>query len=217
MWVKFTVAGSLNYSTYDYIIVFNTTGNGLTPLPNGGAQANYSAFSDAFIVSGNASGGVVAVPVQFVTSSGTSLPPAVIALNPPPQDFQFNANSNNLGTQFQITFDRKIFSSILATASPSSSPSPSPSPSGSPSPTPSPSGKNVWKANCFVTQPGTINGSVSNYVPVDSLGIGGGTDTSYVAPNLNTTTAFDIPQNAQGPPTSDTASTIVSCEFANTP
>jgi hypothetical protein len=202
MWVKFTVAGTLNYSTYDYIIVFNTTGNALTPLPNGGAQANYSAFSDALIVSGNSGGGVVAVPVQFVRSSGTSLPPAVIALNPPPQDVQFNANSNNLQTQFQVTFQRAIFSSLLATPTPPATPAPI---------------SKVWKTNCFVTQPGTINGSLSNYVPVDSLGIGGGTDTSYSAPDLNTAIAFDIVQNAQGPPTSDQSSTIVSCEFANTP
>jgi hypothetical protein len=202
MWAKFTVQGTLNYSTYDYIIVFNTTGNGLTPLPNGGAQANYSAFSDAFIVSGNTGGGVVAVPVQFVRTTNTSLPPAVIALNVPPQDVLFKSDSNNLQSQFQITFDRGIFSSLLATPTPPATPPPS---------------SKTWKANCFVTQPGNVNGSLSNYVPIDSLGVGGGTDTSYSAPNLNTTLAFDITQTAEGPPTSDTASTIVSCEFANTP
>lgn len=202
MWAKFTVQGTLNYSTYDYIIVFNTTGNGLTPLPNGGAQANYAAFSDAFIISGNSGGGVVAVPVQFVRTGNTSLPPAVIALNVPPQDVLFNANSNNLETQFQITFERAIFSSLLSTPTPPATPTPI---------------SKTWKANCFVTQQGTINGSVSNYVPIDSLGVGDGTDTSYSAPNLNTTIAFDTTQTAEGPPTSDPSSTILSCEFANTP
>jgi hypothetical protein len=212
MSVKFTVQSQFNFSTYDYIIVFNTTGNGLTPLPNGGAQANYTSFSDAIVVSGNSGGGVTAVPVQFVRSSGTSLPPAVYALVVPPQDYNFNTNSNSLGTQFQFSFRRAIFNSLLATPTPTSSPSPTPTPTTSPTP----SASTVWLFNCFVTQQGTLNGQVTTYVPVDSLGIGGGTDTSFVSPKLNTTTNFDIVQNALSAGPSDTSAAIVSCEIANT-
>lgn len=217
MSVRFTVSGAFNYSTYDYIVVFNTTGNGLTPLPAQGAQANYTAFSDALIISGNSGGGVTEVPVQFV-SNGTSLPPAVIALSPPGQDLIFNANSNELQTQFQVEFNRAIFSSLLATPTPSASASPSASPTTSASPSPV---GNVWKFNCFVTQQGSVGGAFGggsgNYTPVDSLGAGGATDTSFVSPNLPITTSFDIVQNALGNTAPDASSTIVSCEIANNP
>jgi hypothetical protein len=213
MSVKFTVQSPFNFSTYDYIIVFNTTGNGLTPLPNGGAQANYTSFSDAIVVSGNAGGGVTAVPVQFVRSTGTSLPPAVYALVVPPQNYNFSANSNSLGTQFQFSFRRAVFNQLIT-------PTPSSSPTASPSASPTPGVSPVWKFNCFVTQTGSVGGSFGgssgNYTPVDSLGIGGAQDTSFSSPNLDTDNTFDIVQNALGNTAPDGSSTIVSCEIANT-
>ena len=131
------------------------------------------------------------------------MPPAVIALNPPAQDLIFNPNSNQLQSQFQVEFNRAVFSSLLSTPTPPATPTPI---------------APVWKANCFVTQPGTINGSLSNYVPIDSLGAGAGTDTTYVAPNLDTTIAFDIRQAAaQTQMPSDPNAVITSCEFANAP
>ncbi|HEY9084476.1 MAG TPA: hypothetical protein VIN40_00835 [Candidatus Tyrphobacter sp.] len=214
MSVRFTVAAPFAFSTYDYIIVFNTTGNGLTPLPNGGAQANYAAFSDAIIVSGNAGGAVQAVPVQFVTTGGTNLPPVVYPLiGIPGQDLMFNANSNGLQTQFQVSFLRKIFSLYTATASPS----PTPTPTSTASPTPTPSAQSVWKINCFVTSPGTSGQSFSNYTPVDSLGLGGGTDTSFNSPLLATTTQFDTTVNAAAQNAPTQSAVITSCEFQNTP
>ncbi len=212
MSVRFTVAAPFAFSTYDYIIVFNTTGNGLTPLPNGGAQANYAAFSDAIVVSGNANGAVQAVPVQFVTSQGTSLPPYVYPLNGVPgQDFMFNVNSNGQDTQFQVTFFRKVFSLYTATASPA----PTATPTSTASPTPPPT--SIWKINCFVTSPGAAGSSLSNYTPVDSLGIGGGTDTSFSSPNLDTTTVFDMTVNALAQNAPTQSAVITSCEFQNTP
>jgi hypothetical protein len=216
MSVKFTVQQQFDFTQFDYIIIFNTSGNGITPLPNGGAQANWTGFSDALIVSGNSGGGVNAIPVQFVRSGGTSLPPAVIGLVVPPQDLQFQANSNTLGTQFQVEFNRKIFSSLV-TPTPSTSPAASPSPTASP--TPSISG--TWLFNCFVTQTGTTGGAFGgqsgNYTPVNSLGIGGGTDTSFVSPKLNTNISFDITQNSQSTYSTNPSAAIVNCEIANNP
>lgn len=213
MSVKFTVQSQFNFSTYDYIIVFNTTGNGLTPLPNGGAQANYTSFSDAIVVSGSAGGGVTAVPVQFVRSTGTSLPPAVLGLVVAPQFYNFTANSNQLGTQFQFSFKREIFNQLVT-------PTPTGSPTTSPTTSPTPGIAPIWKFNCFVTQTGSVGGTFGggsgNYTPVDSLGIGGAQDTSFSSPNLNTNTTFDIVQNALGNTAPDGSSTIVSCEIANT-
>ncbi len=228
MVVRFTVAAVLDFQTYDYIVIFNTTGNGITPLPNGGAQANYAGFSDAFIVSGNASGAVNAVPVQFISSSNApGAVPAVYPLTVAPQDITFNANYNGLQTEFQIEFNRAIFSNLLSTATPRPTPTPTPTPVGAtPSPTPSatptPIVSTTWKSNCFVTSQGTTGSGFggqgnTNYAPVDSLGILGGSDTSYVAPNLVTTTPFDITQNALAQNAPAQSAVIISCQFQNTP
>jgi hypothetical protein len=222
MSVRFTVAAPFAFSTYDYIVVFNTTGNGITPLPNGGAQSNYAAFSDAIVVSGNTSGAVEAVPVQFV-SNGTSLPPTVYPLTVPGQDLQLTSNSNGLNTQFQVRFLRAIFSSLVTSPSPSPTPTPiGATPSPVPSVTPTPVVSTTWKFNCFVTSPGTTGGAFggggnTNYAPVDSLGVGGGTDTSFSSPNLVTTTAFDITANALAQTAPSPSAVIQTCEFQNTP
>jgi hypothetical protein len=229
MAARFTVSAPFAFDTYDYIIVFNTTGNGVTPLPNGGSQSNYAGFSDAIVVSGNASGAVNAVPVQFISSSNApGAVPAVYPLTVPPQDIIFNADYNGTGTEFQIEFDRAIFSNLLSTPTPKPTPTPTPTPIGAtptpvPTASPTPIVSTVWKFNCFVTSQGTTGGSFggagnTNYAPVDSLGIGGGSDTSFSSPNLATTTAFNITQNAlnaSGGPTQ--SANIVSCEFQNTP
>lgn len=222
MSVRFTVASTFAFTTYDYIIVFNTTGNGVTPLPNVGAQDNYAGFSDAIIVAGNSSGEVNAVPVQYV-SNGTSLPPTVFPLNVPGQDIILNTNSNGAGTQFEVQFKRAIFSLLTATPTPSPTPVPTPTPVGAtpsptPVPTPTPGVSTTWLANCFVTSQGTLNGSESNYTPVDSLGQGGGSDNTYVfQPPLTTTIAFDQTYNALAQNAPSQSAVIESCEFSNAP
>lgn len=222
MSIRFTVQSTFAFSTYDYIIVFNTTGNGITPLPNVGAQDNYQGFSDALIVSGNAAGEVNAVPVQYV-SNGTTLPPTVIPLIVPGQDIIFTSNSNGQGTQFEVQFNRGIFSQVTATATPQPTPTPTPTPVGAtPSPTPSatptPAVSKTWLANCFVTSPGTPGSSESTYTPVDSLGQGGGNDNTYVfAPPLNTTATFDQTYNALAQNAPSPSAVLESCEFINTP
>lgn len=222
MSVRFTVAAAFAFSTYDYIVVFNTTGNGITPLPNVGAQDNYQGFSDALIVSGNANGAVNVVPVQYV-ANGTSLPPTVYPLTVPGQDLNFIANSNGEGTQFEVQFKRAIFSSLTGTATPSPTPAPTPTPVGAtPSPTPAatptPVVSTTWLANCFVTSQGTVGQSETSYAPVDSLGQEGGDDNTYVfTPPLNTTIAFDQLYNALAQNAPTQSAVIESCEFANEP
>ncbi len=230
MAVDFTVAAPFTFSTNDYIIIFNTSGNGITPLPGGGAQDNYAGFSDALIVSGNTANVVEVQPVQFYFSSnepGTI--PAVEPLYVPSQDIILYSNYNGVNTEFRVEFERAIFSSLAATPSPSPSPSPSPtptpptpspspSPSTSPSPSPSPTPKAViWLFNCFVTSQGTSGGSYSTYEPDDSLGLDGATDTTFSSPSLNIATAFDITQNALGSVAPTQSELIVSCSVQNTP
>jgi hypothetical protein len=195
MIVKFDVAGPFNFSSYQYWTVFNTTGNGLTPLTNP-LQTNWSAFSSA-TEAGGAFGGTFANVIQFVKNSNPHIPPAFLRVGTTPQNFQYIANSNGTGTEFSVTFQRSVFNPI-------NSPSPSPSPVS-----------HIWQFNAFTTQ-ATIQNQL---VFLDSMGAGGATDTTFASPQLDINTCFDqtfYKQQDINPP-SDPAAQIVSIEIANNP
>ena len=147
MSVFFDVAQPFNFSNYQYWIVFNTSGNGLTP----GTQPflnNWAAYSEAIEVAGNG-GSAFARAVQFVKNpSNPHIPPAFLTLYTTPQQLQFNVNSNGSGTEFNVIFQRSIFLGPLAS--------------------PAPLAAN-WLFNGFTTQASVQN----NLVFVDSMGAGG--------------------------------------------
>jgi hypothetical protein len=196
MTVKFDVAGQFNFSSYQYWVIFNTSGNGKTPLTNP-QQTNWAAFSSG-TVTGGSGGATFANAVQFVKNSNPVIPPVFFHLGPTPQQFQYIANSNGTGTEFSITFQRSIFSNVQA------SPSPSPSPLSP-----------IWQFNAFVTQATLQN----QLVFLDSMGSGGPTDVSFVSPQLDIRQCFDqtfFKQQDINPP-SDPSAQIVSIEIANNP
>ncbi len=228
MSVKFRVAAPFNFSTYQYVVMFNTTGDGHTPLPLG-QQTNFQGYSFALVVSG--SGGAASVQaIQYARPATPTQAPARIIIPTTPQQLQLTMNSNGSNTEFTIIFARVIASGVFTpapsatpsqTASPSPTPSPSPSPtptaSGAPSPTPVPSPTapppyaTSWLFNYFITD--------LNNVPVDSLGQGGPADTSYGSPVLDTTQAFDIPVTVLlgNHPGDQGADNITGGEIANAP
>jgi hypothetical protein len=200
MVVKFDVAAPFDFSTYQYWVVFNTSGNGKTPLTNP-QQTNWAAYSDAIEVAG-IGGAAFAQPVQFVKNNNPVIPPTFYRLLTSPTQFQYVANSNGSGTEFTVTFQRAIFQSIA-------------SPSPAPSPTSSPLYARNWTFNAFVTQANTQNQLIFE----DSMGQGGATDTSYSdSPPLpsicsNFDTVYYKQQDINPP--SDPAAQIVSVEIAN--
>lgn len=200
MTVKFDVAAPFNFTNYQYWIVFNTSGNGLSPLTNP-TQNNWAAFSDGVVV-GGINGGTSAQAAQWRKSTGVVGPPFLQFLGTSPQQLQYLANSNGSGTEFTITVSRSIFRN----------PTPSPAPGQTPGPSPTPYAK-AWLFNAFVTQAN----QQGQMVFVDSMGIGGGTDTTWVSPVLPICTNFDNPyfKNADLNPPSDPAAQIVSVEIAN--
>jgi hypothetical protein len=203
--VKFDVQQQFNFSNYSYIIVFNTTGNGLTPLPNGYTN-NWKAYSFAIIVGGTFGGGTQAQICQYVHQQTQN--PAFICLNGiPPQLLQYTPNSNGTGTEFTVIFSRSIFAGIV-TGSPSPSPTPSPGQTALPYAT-------NWTVNAF-TGPANYGSSTANLY--DSLGSGGGADTTFVSPVLNVTQSFDQTIYAQiGTLPPDPSAQIASIEVANNP
>jgi len=221
MSVKFRVDQPFNFQNYSYMIVFNTNGDGTTPRANG-TQTNYQCYSFAILVTASGTGSPTAIAYQYYRPPGYTAP-QLIALQPTQQQLQFYPNTNGQNTEFTVIFARSIFFGINNTpppssSSPSASPSASPttSPSTSPSPVPTQSGAPAanWQFNFFVAQ-----GSLSNLIPVDSLGSGGPSDTTYSSPTLDTTTQFDIPITLQvgNHPSDQGPDNIQSGEIANNP
>jgi hypothetical protein len=214
MSIKFRVEQPFNFSQYNYIVVFNTTGDGVTPFANG-QQNNYRGYSFALVVGGTAGSATVHAYQYFRPPGSPNFQlPQLLQLYPTPQQLQYIPNSNGQGTEYTVIFDRRIFFGI-ATPSPgpssSASPSPSPSPSSSPTPTATPFGT-VWNFNFFV-------GS-QTYIPVDSLGQGGATDSTYQSAVLDTTQVFDTGAFFAAPhvaPPNDPAATITGGDIANNP
>lgn len=212
MSVKFDVAGTLDFTTYRYFIVFNTTDNGVTPLTNP-IQTNWKGYSYAIEVGGNGSA-VSATAYEYLQPNCTCTP-AYLPLITTPQQLQFNPNSNGSGSEFTVIFQRSIFNGYTTTPTPSAGPTagatPTPNPNGTP--TPAPITQN-WRFNAFTTQP-NVN-AVLTYV--DSLGAGGPTDTTFVSPVLNVNSSFDNVYYALSSGLQiDPPAQITSIEIANSP
>jgi hypothetical protein len=134
-------------------------------------------------------------------------------------------NSNGLGNQFEVIFDRIIATpfNVSATTAPTTSPTLSPDATATlaSSPTPEPSGVLVtqyWTFNFF-----TISNTIQQYeaaqnvVILDSLGQTGPQDSSYRSQLLNVDTPFDYPiytNTGQHPSMQDA---ISGGEIANNP
>jgi hypothetical protein len=191
--VFFDTAAPFNFSNYQYMIVFNTTGSGVTPSTDT-LQTNWNGYSFALIALGNGVS-TFAEPIQFVFGNNHHIPPAWFRLGTTPQQFSYNLNANGTGTEFSILAQKSIFKGI---------PSPSPSPTSSPS--------NVWTFNAFTTQAS----SQGQWTFLDSMGNGGPIDPQFVSPKLCMTQQFDNTYYAYYT-TSDPAAQIISVEIANNP
>jgi hypothetical protein len=192
--VFFDTAAPFNFSMYQYMIVFNTTGSGVTPSTDT-YQTNWNGYSFDLIALGNG-GTTYAEPVQFVFGQNHHIPPAWLPLHTTPQQFSYNLNANGTGTEFSLLVQKAVFKGI---------PSPSPSPSSSPS--------NIWTFNAFTTQAA----SQGRWTFYDSMGAGGPVDPQWISPQLNMLTCFDNTYYALDPNVSDPSAEIVSIEIANNP
>jgi hypothetical protein len=194
--VLFDVAAPFNFSSYQYWIIFNTTGDGVTPstLP---FQNNWDGYSDGIEI-GGLGGATFATPWEFLHNpSQPKAMPALIRLGTTPQQFQYSVNSNGTGTEFSVIFSRVIFNNIL----------------NSPGPSPPPVSTN-WTYNAFTTQ-ANVQGQL---VFVDSMGAGGPQPPQYVSPTISTTQCSDQTFYALSSGLQiDPPAQIVSVEIGNNP
>jgi hypothetical protein len=209
--IKFDVAAPFNFSSYQYTIVFNTTGSGITPETNT-QQTNWAGYSYAIVAAGNG-GSTNAYPIEYLRQA--NIAPAPLHIGTTPQQFQYNPNSNGTGTEFSVVFQRLVFTQGLQPSpSPSASPSSKPTVVGAAStPTPTPVKVN-WLFNAFTSQANAAN----QFLFVDSMGTFGPTDSTFVSPNLDMDTCFDIVVPAQSVSLQiDPPAQIESVEIANNP
>lgn len=194
--IHFDVAQQFNFSQYRYMIVFNTSGSGVTPSTDT-LQTNWAGYSSALVALGSGIG-TSAQLVHFVPPKVGRGPPGWFVPITTPQQLSYNLNSNGTGTEFSML----ALKTILLT-------SPSPSPSPSPSATP----PNIWTFNAFTTQAT----SLGSWVFRDSMGAGGPVDPQFVSPRLNMLTCFDNTYFALDMNVTDPTAQIVSVEISNNP
>jgi hypothetical protein len=163
MVINFRTTQAMDFNNVNYVIVFNTTGNGEEPYANGWGTT-FKNYSFSFVV-GASAGGVTTLPSLFqyyITPGAASLVQALqIPVSPSSTSLQLNTNGKN--SQFTLTFDRSQF----AIPSPTE---PTPGPTPTPVPGPTGQGLRYWNINFITTD--------RNGVPLDALGFGA-TDTSF--------------------------------------
>ena len=213
MLVRFRTAGAMNFQKYVYLIVFNTTGSGITPYANAQSTGSYQNFSFAFQVTGPAPGTAQSTLLQYYTVPGGG--PNSVRINQPPIPagvVQLTPHDNGQGTEFGVLFPRALFY-LPSPASPSPGPAPSttPAPVGLPNPVPTTTPQQTWYFNFF-----TLDATTA--APIDALGPTGISDTSFSQPLLTTAT-FDqqIYKPAGADQVSDPAAFISGGEIINAP
>ncbi len=191
--VFFDTAAPFNFQQYQYMIVFNTTGSGVTPSTDT-LQTNWAGYSFALMALGNGVSSY-AQPIQFVRSNqNPHIPPSWLRLGTTPQTFSYNLDANGTGSEFSILVKKSVFTGIAT---------PSPAPTS-----------DVWTFNAFTTQAN----SQATWQFFDSMGAGGPIDPQWNSPKLCMLQQFDTTFYAlktQG--ISDPAAQIVSIEIANNP
>jgi hypothetical protein len=104
--VTFRVAGKLDFTTYRYALVFNTSGNGQTP--HAGARTNWNAYSAALDF-GQSKGTAWVQAIRYIRGKDPHVPPILVRLAVTPSELQFVPTSDGNGTAFAVTFERSIF------------------------------------------------------------------------------------------------------------
>ena len=204
MLLRVRVAGPLDFTNVAYLIVINTSGNQVEPYP----QAQLTGFlnySFAFVVGGNTN---VSQPllIQYYLAPGTTSGLLKFPITIPPQLINYVPNSGGNpsgGGEFTINFARSLLYGVNPGGSPTpvatTTPLPTPvatktgtaasataSPTLNPNVSPTTAAQEWWAINFITVDPTTG-------IPLDSMGFGGPTDTTFSAGIFNTTKPFDTP------------------------
>ncbi|GAC1424370.1 MAG: hypothetical protein NVSMB5_18350 [Candidatus Velthaea sp.] len=183
MFIRFQTVGPQDYTTFQYVIVFNTSGNGQEPYPQA-FLTGFLNYSFAFVVGGPT--GAIAQPqlLQYYLAPGTSSGIQSIPVQFAAQNVQVTPNSGpgSYG-EFTIKFDRLLLFGRPGLTPPPTTPVPAASGTPIPNVNPTTAPQANWTINLItVDQQGR---------PIDSLGLGGNIDTSFGPLTVNTSQFSD--------------------------
>jgi hypothetical protein len=225
--LRFRTVAPANFSSYNYFVAVNTTGDGQEPYASGFQAGQFKDFSYA-VVTGASSGGlntVLPTLIQYyILVPGGAPQFRPLALNPATTQLALNTATTTSYSEFTVIFSRSQLSLPLPSAT--TPPPPTPTPKGAtPTPTPSsvPTGptpvasptipsQSTWCINLFTTNWPSAN------VVYDAMGTGA-TDHSFNRGCFDVNTYEDIVVN-QYPevnPPSDPASQLAGFEIINSP
>jgi hypothetical protein len=227
--IKFRTVGPLDFTQFNYWIVFNTSGQGGEPYAPALQQCNAKNFSYVFVVGASTGGAGTVLPVllQFYTIPGVCARTQPFNVNPSLTSLQ--PNSNGQGTEFTLTFARSQLA-LPPPTQPTGTPSPSSSPSASPKPTPSPTGsaqpssaptpqssptaasQSTWFVNLFTTD----NANPPHVL--DALGFGA-TDQTFSAGQFDVNSQDQLvwQQPTELNPPANSSAQLQGFELVNTP
>jgi hypothetical protein len=197
MLIRYRVAGPLDFTNVRYLIVFDTSGSGLEPYP-AALLSGFANFSFVFIIGGNAQTSAPLLYQYYLAPGSASISGQPITL--PLQDYIYVPNSGGNpsgGGEFTLEFARPVLyaqnltspvpaatATATATSSPAASLTPAPAFTLNPNVQPTTLAQHVWAINFITVDPATG-------VPLDSMGLGGPTDTTFTQGVVNTTLPFD--------------------------
>lgn len=205
MFIRYRVAGPLDFTNYRYLAVFNTNGNGLTPYANS-LNTAFLNFSFILVFGGTQLAGASFGLLQVIPIASGGYQTVALQVNP--QLGSLIPNSNGVGTEFTFTFSRTLLTPLMTT-----SPSPTSTPTAGPTAYPTlPSGiSSLWAINLFSTD--------AQNNPIDAISFNGVQDTTFNSFVVNTAATFDVVSNK--PPGSvqanQASAAIVSGEIINQP
>ncbi|HXP92821.1 MAG TPA: hypothetical protein VN905_05075 [Candidatus Binatia bacterium] len=106
MMLRFRVNGPLDFTKVRYVMLFNTTGNGMEPYAN--PMTGFSNYSFAWVVGGS---GGIAQPqlLQYFAAAGAGTGLQTRPIVVPPQFVQLLITSSGAPGEFTLTFNRAIF------------------------------------------------------------------------------------------------------------
>ncbi len=181
MYIRYRVAGTLDFTNLRYLAVFNTNGNGQTPYANS-LNTAFLNFSFILVFGGTNIGGASFGLLQVIPIASGGFQTVALQVNP--QLGTLIPNNNGTGSEFTFTFNRTLLTPIATT-----SPSPTSTPTAGPTafPTLANGISSLWAINLF-------SADASNN-PIDSMAFTGITDTTFNSFVVNTNAAFDVPVN----------------------
>jgi hypothetical protein len=194
------------------VVVFNTSGNGATPLA--ATFESYTNYSFALVFGGTSLSGASYQLLQVIsTGSSAGFTTRAIPINPLYVQ-NFNPNSDAQGNEFTFVFNRLLLLTVpnpLASASPSPVPTATATPSASATPTTSPGTSTLWAMNFFSTD--------LSFNPIDAISPNGINDVSFTYV-VDTTQPYDVPYNKPLPPpvtVTNQSAQIIAIEVINNP